>query len=148
MRKLILKVALVTVFTLAALAWALPRVGDFRPADDAIVAVKNGDFEKAAVLFTYRSEAGDPVARDALGLMYAYGWGVERNREQAVRLLSRPGIPNLAERYFSVAKELETGGVVLKDPAEAREWLKLAADAGHVQARARLTVPDDPHVRM
>ena len=148
MRKVMLKTVLVVFLALAALAWALPRAGELRPADEAKAAVKSGDYVKAAELFTHLSEAGDPVARDALGLMYAYGWGVRRNREYAARLLSRPGIPDLAERYFSVAKELEAGGVVARDESEAREWLRLAAEAGHVQAKALLAVPGDPHIKM
>jgi TPR repeat protein len=148
MTKLILKVLLVAAFALGAFAWALPRLGESRPVDEAMVAVKSGDFVKAMEIFTSLADAGDPVARDALGLMYAYGWGVRRDREHAARLLSRPGIPDLAERYFSVAKELELGVVVARDGAEAREWLKLAADAGHVQARALLAVPGNPHIRM
>jgi TPR repeat protein len=139
MRKLILPtVAVASIAVAFVLFWALPKWNQARALDDGVVAVKNGNYARAIELLTPLSDAGSREARDTLGLLYAYGWGVTRDRERAANLFATAGVSALPERFFSVGKELEEGKIVPKDRAEALAWFKLAAAAGHPQAKARL----------
>jgi TPR repeat protein len=119
-----LGVALAVVFAGALLRW-----NEARALDDGVVAMKNGDYAKAVELLTPLSDAGNPVARESLALLYGYGLGVKRDRERAARLLAGAGVSNPPDRFFSVGKALA--------------WFKFAADAGEPQASARLASPDE-----
>jgi uncharacterized protein len=142
MSKLKIKIILTVVVGLAAvLAFALPKWNEARVLDEGVVAVKNSDYGRAVQILTPLSDAGNPIARDTLGLLYAYGWGVKRDRERAATLMAAAGTSNLPDRFFSIGQEFEEGKVVEKDQKEALEWFRLAAEAGHPQAKVRFSRP-------
>jgi uncharacterized protein len=117
--------------------WAYARVSEARMLDEGIVAMKNGDYPRAIAVLAPLSDSGNTTARDSLGFLYALGLGVPRDRERAVALFVASGSSDLPERYFWIGRELEEGKSVTRDESEARAWFKLAAAAGHLQARAR-----------
>jgi uncharacterized protein len=121
--------------------WAYARVSEARMLDDGIVAMKNGDYPRALAVLAPLSDSGNRTARDSLGFLYAFGLGVPRDHERAVALFVASGSSNLPERYFLIGRELEEGKTVAGDESEAKAWFKLAAEAGHLQARARLAAP-------
>ena len=118
--------------------WAYARMNEARMLEEGIVAMKNGDYPRAVAILAPLSDAGNEIAQDSLGLLYAFGQGVPRDRELAAALFASSGTSNLSERFFSVGRELEEGKTVKRDESEAMAWFKLAAEAGHPQARARL----------
>jgi uncharacterized protein len=117
--------------------WAHARMSETRMLDEGIVALKNEDYARAIAVLAPLSDSGNTAARDSLGFLYAFGLGVPRDRQRAVALFVASGSSDLPERYFWIGRELEEGKLVTKDEAEARAWFKLAAEAGHLQARAR-----------
>lgn len=134
-------VGLVLVVLVAVAGYASVKWREAQSLDEGIVAAKNGEYDKAIRLLEPLSDAGNPVARDTLGMMYAYGWGVQRNRDRAAKLIASAGVSNAGEAFYSIGKELEEGKIVSKDKTEATEWFKLAAQAGHAQAKARIAKP-------
>ena len=66
----------------ALMLFATPvMAGDF---EDALVAAKAGDFQKAFRLWKPLAEQGDARAQRNLGLMYEYGDGVPEDDVKAV----------------------------------------------------------------
>jgi uncharacterized protein len=118
--------------------WTYARMSEARVLDEGIVAMKNGDYPRAIAVLAPLSDSGNRTARDSLGFLYAFGLGVPRDHQRAVALFVSSGSPDLPERYFLIARELEEGKIVAGDESEAKAWFKLAAEAGHLQARARL----------
>jgi uncharacterized protein len=119
--------------------WAYARVSkEARMLDEGIVAMKNGDYPRAIAVLSPLSDSGNRAARDSLGFLYAFGLGVSRDQQRAVALFVASGSSNLPERYFLIGQELEEGKNLARDKSEAKAWFKLAAEAGHLQARARL----------
>jgi TPR repeat protein len=118
--------------------WAYAGFSEARMLDEGIVAMKNGDYPRAIAVLSPLSDSGNRAARDSLGFLYAFGLGVSRDQQRAVALFVASGSSNLPERYFLIGQELEEGKNVARDKSEAKAWFKLAAEAGHLQARARL----------
>jgi TPR repeat protein len=67
-----------------------------RERDAAVVAFKNGDWSTAAALLTALADRDDRNSQYLLGLLYAYGLGVPRDRDRARSFIvaARQGEPN------------------------------------------------------
>jgi len=135
-RRGVAAIGLAAITLLVVLVFGVVKWNEQEALDDGIVAVKNGDYGKAVQLLTPLSDAGNPVARDTMGIMYAYGWGVERNRSRAAELMRNAKVADLGDRFYSIGKKLENS-----DHTEAIEWYRLAAEEGHAQAKARIAKP-------
>jgi TPR repeat protein len=137
-RKYMVSIAIGCAGLISVGVWAYARVSEARMLDEGIVAMKNGDYPRAIAVLAPLSDSGNRTARDSLGFLYAFGLGVPRDHERAVALFVASGSSDLPERYFLIGMELEDGKTVARDESAAKAWFRLAAEAGHLQARARL----------
>ncbi|MCA3249622.1 MAG: tetratricopeptide repeat protein [Holosporaceae bacterium] len=100
-------------------------------AQSATAASAVPDTMQVADLIT-AAKSGDPTAQIALGKRYAYGNGIEKNRE-----LAREWLGKAADRNFGLAM-VELGKLLYNDgtntPADrilAYKWLTLAESKGY-----------------
>jgi uncharacterized protein len=106
--------------------------------DDGVVEFKKGNYEAAVRMLSPYAQRGDQRATLNVGIAYALGLGVSRDRERAHSLLRRAMGPKALEMYVWVAKSFEKGDGVGKDAQEAIAWYQIAANEGSVEARAYL----------
>jgi TPR repeat protein len=126
------------VVAAAAVAYvALVHINrEARAVEDGVVEFKKGNYVTAVRLLTPYADSGNKTAQLNVGISYALGLGVQRDREKAYSLLRHSTNGN--EMYVWIAKSLENGDGVAKDPAEAMTWYRIAADEGSAEAREYL----------
>ncbi len=105
--------------------------------DSAVMSVKRGHYEAAKPKLEWLAMLGDARAQNLLGAMYAYGWGVTRDREEAIRWFRRAAYcfegvkdPAACEAY-GVGENFSEGSGVKQDLVEAAWWLQFAKDGGY-----------------
>jgi TPR repeat protein len=116
-------------------AWWFARMQqEAANVDTAVVEFKKGNYASAAIQLAPYARHGNKTAQLTLGIMYAFGDGVARDRKKAVDLLSQAnqGLPDM---YLWIAQSFEKGDGVVKDDSEARAWYSLAAEAGSADAK-------------
>ena len=109
-----------------------------RAVDDGVVEFKNGNYASAVRMLAPYAERGNKTAEFNVGVAYAFGLGVSRDRERARGLLRDSLGSRAPETYLWVAKSFETGDGVTKDAKEAMAWYRIAADDGSSKAREHL----------
>lgn len=127
-------VIVITAIVLLAgwVAWAVTWT-----FDGAVMALKGGRYESAKPKLELLASAGHAQAQRLLGEMYAYGWGVPRNRDEAVTWFRRAAYrgeglkdPAAYAAYY-VARSFSEGLGVQKDPVEAAWWDRFAQNGGY-----------------
>jgi len=110
-----------------------------------VIALKAQDYETSWKKLKPLAMVGDDDAQHLIGRMYAYGWGVEKDRNKALYWLRRAGKWTTSETdpaaaaAFYIAKEFAEGvGSIHKNPAEAREWFEIASSGGSQAAAEEL----------
>jgi TPR repeat protein len=106
-----------------------------RAVDDGVVEFKKGNYVDAVRLLTPYADSGNKTAQLNLGIAYAFGLGVKRDRALAHDFLRHSTGKNSAEMSLWIAKSLENGDGVAKDSTEAIAWYRVAADEGSAEAR-------------
>lgn len=92
------------------------------------------DYAMALQHFRPAAEAGHPSARFALGGMYLYGQGVEKNSAVAVEWFSAAAAQGNASAQYWLARMCLAGNGVSRNPDAGRAWMHKAAAQGHAQA--------------
>lgn len=75
------------------------------PYDDAVSAVQRKDYALAARLFRPLAEQGYPPAQYNLGMMYANGWGGQKDGDQALHWLKLSADQGQGEAQFYLGSE-------------------------------------------
>ena len=107
-----------------------------RQIESGVVAFKRGDYKKAVDVLTPYANDGDKTAQLNLGLAYAMGLGVERDRDKARALLRSALGDRTAPTYAWVARSFEVGDGVAKNSDEATSWYRAAAEEGSADAKS------------
>ena len=109
-----------------------------------ILALKTGDYESAAEKLRSLAYLGHEGAQYHLGEMYAFGWGVGKDDDEAISWFRRAARwtegttdPAAAAEYF-VAVNYESGTGVERNPEEARRWYERSAAGGYKDAHEKL----------
>src|SRR5882724_6846602 len=108
--------------------------------DDGIRALKVEDYDTAMRKLRPLATLGDNTAQDLLGKMYAHGWGVKEDDDEALRWFGRIGCCSgahankVAIAALYVAKDYAEGVGVERNEAAAVRWLKIAAEKGSKDA--------------
>ncbi len=130
-RKLVMVVAAIVLLIGGAIAAVSSTF------DSAVMAMKGGRYETARRKLEWLATAGHARAQHLLGEMYAYGWGVTRDREEAVRWFRRAAYraeglkdPAAYAAYY-VGQNFSQGFGVQQDSTEAAWWVKFAKDGGY-----------------
>lgn len=105
---------------------------DFETGLDAFRA---GDAQQALEEWQPLAQAGHPEAQHALGRMYEYGHGLERDDEAAAHWYEKAAEQNLAEAQYRLGVLHDNGWGVARDAGLAVKWYTRAAHLGHAFAQ-------------
>lgn len=102
-----------------------------------LAALHRKDYPLALKLFGSAAEGGDPVAFNALGLMFRNGLGVEAGPEAAVVFFRAAG-DRVPQANAELAACFEVGYGVRKSALVARSYYRLAMERGYSAAAAKV----------
>jgi TPR repeat protein len=103
--------------------------------DDAIEAMRAGDFAEAYCVLKPYAEAGDPEAQYNIGWMYLNGYGLAMNDSRALEWWKRASDQGYTDASFSIAMLYSLGeGKVEKDVDTAIDYYLMAVEDGHEDA--------------
>jgi TPR repeat protein len=122
----------VLVATLLVAAWYVAKAlqGD-RALEEGVVAFKRGDYEAALPRLMPLAESGNQSAMLLMGIAYAHGHGVIKDRSRAQQLILAADSDGGSEHFFHIAQRFERGEQTEKNSDEAFAWYLLAAERGH-----------------
>ncbi len=101
-------------------------------------AYEQGDYAKAAEIWTTLAKQGHANAQINLGFMYDYGKGVARDFERAAKWYRAAAHQNSAVGQYNLAILIEEGKTAPVEGRTARYWLQQAAAQGYEDARREL----------
>jgi len=127
-----------TVFLLLCFALLSPaRAG---PLQEGLEAFQSGDYTAARKLWRPLAEASEPRAQYNLGLLYANGWGVDRDPVTARHWYLEAARRGHADAQYNLGLLYAQAQGTFRSDKEAVRWWKMAADQGHAAARYNLGV--------
>jgi hypothetical protein len=108
--------------------------------EDAVLELKRHSYINAKQKLEWLSIFGHKRARMHLGEMYAYGWGVARNRDDAIKWFRRAAesdsflpLKDTAAPYaYYVGVNFANGLHVKRDITESMWWFNFAKEGGYV----------------
>ncbi len=107
--------------------------------DDAVDAMRSGDFAEAYCIMRPLAEGGDADAQYNIGWMYMNGYGLRVNDSLALEWWKKASEQGHSDASFSIGMLYSLGdGEVSKDSDEAIDYYLIAADDGHEDAIAIL----------
>jgi|SRR5579872_1463359 len=83
-----------------------------------------------------KAEAGDPVAENAIGVMYRIGRGVAKDKEEAVHWYRKAAKHGNSAAMFNLGAAYYNGDGVAIDDVMSCAWFLLAEEAGYSEADA------------
>lgn len=110
-----------------AIGFATPAQADFAAGKNAYDTKK---WQQAIINLRPLAESGDARAMVLLGNMYAQGYGVSKNENEAYKLYHRAALAGNSEAMVVTAAMLQQGLGVPVDVTMAVEWYKRAAQTG------------------
>ena len=102
------------------------------------MAWEKNEFDTAYSIWLPSAERDDPRSQNAIGLLYLYGEGVEKNIPKAMTWLKRSSKLGYSEATFELAKIYDEGEGVPENNIEAISFYELAAKQGSVSALVNL----------
>lgn len=149
--KLPKKLNLVAIAVLVAMVFGLSWLGyrfwqyqELEPLRSGISQLKSGNYKEALIVIRPFARAGNRLAQEELGHMYALGLGTPRDRRKAAIWFRRAECgcfePGSAE-YRTALNYLKGSEGADQDEVLALEWLERAAEAGHPDAQRSLAAP-------
>ncbi|UTW11703.1 tetratricopeptide repeat protein [Marinobacterium rhizophilum] len=96
--------------------------------------IKNTEYQKELKSIRLSAEAGDAHAQNRLGEMYEFGYGLERDPNQAYDWYLRAAEQNLVAAEHNIGRCYNFGTGVAQDFVQAELWYRKAAKQGHMDA--------------
>ena len=119
--------------------------------DDAVEAMRSGDFAEAYCIMRPFAESGNADAQYNIGWMYLNGYGLRVNDNLALEWWQKASSQGHVDASFSIAMLYSMGeGKVAKDSNKAIDYYLLALDDGHEDAITMLQsmmLRNDPMMR-
>lgn len=107
--------------------------------DDAVSAMRAGDYAEAYCIMRPLAEAGDANAQFNIGWMYLNGYGLRVNESRALDWWQKAAEQGSTEASFSIGMLYSTGeGAIPKDENLAIDYYLQAAEDGHEDAISML----------
>jgi len=107
--------------------------------EDAVEAMRAGDFAEAYCIMRPLAEDGDADAQYNIGWMYLNGYGLRINDSLALEWWKKAVAQGHSDASFSIGMLYSLGeGEVPKNSDKAIDYYLIAADAGHEDALAIL----------
>ena len=101
-------------------------------------AYSEGDYATALSEWQPLAEQGDRDGQFGLGLLYANGWGVELNDDEALKWYRFAVEQDHAEAAYNLAVMCANGWGVPQSDDEAFKWYSIAAEGGFTTAQISL----------
>lgn len=101
-------------------------------------AYSEGDYETALAEWQPLAEQGSPDGEFGLGLLYANGWGVDLNDEQALKWYRLAADQGHAEAAYNLGVMYSNGWGVPQSDDDAFHWYSIAAERGFTAAQVSL----------
>lgn len=95
---------------------------------------KNYNPEKAVASYTELASLGNPVAMNALGLIYTKGSGVAVNEQEGIKWLEKAAQAGYAKAWYNLGILYHEGVSTTTDPVKAIQYFEKAATAGYSSA--------------
>jgi len=115
------------------------NVAQAESLDDAVDAMRSGDFAEAYCIMRPLAEAGDADAQYNIGWMYLNGYGLRINDSLALEWWQKASEQGHSDASFSIGMLYSLGeGEVPKDSDKAIDYYLIAADEKHEDAIAIL----------
>lgn len=114
------------------------------PLREGIGALKAGDYATAWRLIGPFADAGNTLAQQLVGEMFAFGLGVAPDDRQAAIWLRRAECrcANSGEKEYYLALSYLNGEGVHQDKHLAVGWLRRSAEAGYIPAQQHMSDKD------
>ena len=109
-----------------------------QPLDEALAAIHQRDYARAAGLLGPLAEQGNPIAQVNFGLMHENGHGVPKDYAAAVSWYRKAAEQGNSKGQTNLGAMYVRGLGVPLDYAEAASWFRKAADQGFPQAQYNL----------
>lgn len=106
--------------------------------DEGMEAYGKGDYRHALSEFKMAAEKGDLHAQHNLGMMYAFGLGVEKDEKLAVRWYRKAAERGFAPAQYSLGQAYEEIIGVWRDEVVAADWYSKSAEQGYGKAQFSL----------
>lgn len=106
--------------------------------DDAVAAIRRGDYATGLRLLRALADQGNAAARYNLGVLYDNGRGVAEDHAEAARWYRVAAEQGHAAAQNNLANLYRNGQGVPQDFAEAVKWYRRAADQGSAMAQNNL----------
>ncbi|MFQ6006453.1 MAG: tetratricopeptide repeat protein [Woeseia sp.] len=106
--------------------------------DKGFEAYSVGDYATALSEWQRLAEQGEPNGQFGMGLLYANGWGVDLNDDEALRWYTLASDQGHAEAAYNIAVMNANGWGVPQSDAEAFKWYSIAAERGFTAAQTSL----------
>lgn len=114
-------------------------VANARGLEEAVKAMRSGDFAVAYCIMHPLAEYGDPDAQYNIGWMYLNGYGLRVNDILALEWWQKASSQGHADARFSIGMLYGMGeGKVARDPEKAIDYYLLAMESGHEDAAPML----------
>lgn len=106
--------------------------------DRGFEAYSVGDYATALSEWRPLAEQGDPNGQFGLGLLYANGWGVDLDDDEALKWYTLASDQGHAEAAYNIAVMNANGWGVPQSDDEAFKWYSIAAERGFTAAQTNL----------
>jgi uncharacterized protein len=112
--------------------------------EKAAGALKEGNYAEAVSYLKVVASMGDPKAQALMGDLYALGWGVQKNDDEAIAWYRRAGPDGekvrdrAAPAMYYIGRKYLGGEGVTRNEAEARKWFQRSAQGGYAKAAEQL----------
>ena len=106
--------------------------------DKGFNAYSEGDYATALAEWQSLAEQGDANGQFGLGLLYANGWGVDLNDDEALKWYGLAAGQGHAEAAYNLGVMNANGWGVPQSDDEAFKWYSMAADRGFTTAQTNL----------
>lgn len=132
----IFHLSLFALLLLVSFYWLSSFLLDYRrPAENAYLAIANGDYQLAATQLQQYVKAGDTKANTSLANLYWLGLGVEQDYRHAARLYYRSARQGDAAGMVNLGLMYRDGLGVQKDVELAYAWLNLGRELRNADAQ-------------
>jgi TPR repeat protein/serine/threonine protein kinase len=107
---------------------------------EGVLALQQGDYQRAWAILTPLAESGDAEAQVYIGRLYAEGGGIAKDETKAVRWYRKAAEQGDARGQFLLGVAYANGEGIAKDEAEAVRWYRKAAEQGDDGGQVNLGV--------
>lgn len=128
MRRRIMGILSVLPLLFSPISWG----ADFAKGQDAY---NSGDYQTAIAEWQPLADGGDAEAQFGMGLLYANGFGVPLDDNEALKWYHLAAAQEHANAQCNIAVMHANGWGVPQSDAEAFKWYSLAADQGVIEAQ-------------